>query len=478
MATKYRHDSTSARLTAIIPLFSPWILAEIIRYNPVASYCLAWLATFFIFYYSVTGPLKATCTDLPLRAQVMRPLILIQFVFVGLMSATSIFYFVSHLGFYFLTDLQNGTFSIAEDTYQLAFCQRLYLLAHVSLVSGMIITLKPLKVYKYTFVQHPDRYLIPALILTIITGFGFTQISALTQFAVILLPVPKLLSALILAKGIRHSRHYWTLIGGGFFLFSLYLSAISGYKEGIFVHLIILAFIFYPYYKAAIMGLALPVLCVLIYFLPTWNNILRSESWQGDQSAERAAEQAYVQILDDRNQEMMEQNSWDFLTNRFSEINMFSKYVNHVPNSHPYYGTEILEDALYALIPRFLWAAKPNTEEVAMQRVYEAEIVSPYSDASAKTRTVVDGYLSAGSAGVLITMVIYGVVCQWLCNLAESIFGGYQIGCMVVFNGMFQQLWRGNNFEFILNNALYGLVLMLATFYLLKWGGLLKQKHL
>ncbi len=478
METNRVHDHTPVKANTIIPLFAPWIFTEVISYNPIASFGLAWLATFFIFYYSVTGPLRANYIDLPLRSQVMRPLILIQLVFAGLMSGTSIFYFLNHLGYYFLTDIKSSSFSISAETYQLAFCQRLYLLAHASMVFGMIMTLKPDQRCRYAFVQHADRYLIPGLLLTTIAGYSFIQISALTQFAVILLPVPKFLAALILVKGIRYSLHLWTLIGAGSFLFSLYLSSLSGYKEGIFVHLIILTFVFYPYYKLLIISLALPVLCLLIYLLPTWNNILRYESWQGDRTAEKAAEQAYEQIFDDGNKEMLKQNSWDFLTNRFSEINMFSKYVDHVPKSRYFYGTEILENALYALIPRFLWANKPNTEEASMQRVYEAEVVSPNSDASAKTRTVVDGYLSAGRAGVLITMLIYGIVCQLACNLAENLFGGYQIGCVVVFNGMFQQLWRGNNFEFILNNAFYGLVLMMATFYMLKSMKLLKRNHL
>lgn len=477
MERNHLHDSIPSNLGAVVPLFGPWLLAEVISYNPIASYGVAWLATFFIFCYSIKGPLQATCTDLPLRSQVMRPLILVQLIFAGLMSGTSIFYFLNHLGFYFLTDLQLNTFRISEDTYQLAFCQRLYLLAHASLVLGMILVLKPARRYGYAFIEHADKYLITALVLTIIAAHGLLQVSALAQFGVILLPVPKFLAALILVKGLRSNQHHYTLIGAGFLLFSLYLSSLSGYKEGIFIHFIILAFVLYPYYKTVILGLALPVMFALIYLLPTWNNVLRSSSWQGDQTAENAAEIAFNQVFDDDNQEIVQQNSWDFLTNRFTEIGMFSKYVNHVPSSRPFYGTEIIKDAFYALIPRFLWADKPNTEEASMQRVYEAEVVSQYSDASAKTRTVVDGYLSAGTSGVLITMIIYGIVCQWLCNLAEHLFGGYQIGCLVVFNGMFQQLWRGNNFEFILNNAIYGLVLMMFTFFILKSLGLLKQNQ-
>jgi hypothetical protein len=467
------------RINSLVPLFLPWVISEFLNFNPLVSFGIAWVSAFFIFAYSVKGPLKSICPDLPLKCQVMRPLVLIQMIFVGLMSATSIFHFIDHLGFYFLTNAENESFTANSYTYQLAYCQRLYLFAHASLVFGMILLLKPNDENKrnFTFKNQADSYLLSALGISILIITALESFSSLLQFAVILSPIPKCLAALILLKGLRFKRPGWILLGILVFGYNLYQSSLTGYKEGIFVQLIILGFVFYPFYSRMITILAMPVIVTLIYILPTWTNTMRAEAWVNESSIDQAKEQAYAQVFDDGQKDLIERNSWEFLTGRFSEINMFSKYVANVPAHHPFYGFSIFEDALYALIPRALWPEKPITEETSMERVYEAAVVNPNSDVSAKTRTVVDGYLSAGRVGIFITMILYGLICQSFCNKAEILFGGYETGCIIVFNGMFQQLWRGNNFEFILNNIVYGYLIMMMTFYILKHAGILIEKR-
>lgn len=461
------------KLKTILPLYFPWALSCIISHNPLCSYALAWLGSFFIFFYSLRGPLKTLASDLPAGMQVMRPMILIQVVFAGLMSVSSIFYFLDHLGFYFWSAIQNDGFNVNEHTLQLAYCQRLYVFAHASLVLGMIIAMKPRNPAAYIWIPEIKEHLIPILVVILSAVYCLSVFAALNQFSVLLAPVPSFLGGIMILIGLRQHLPKITACGICFFCFTLYQAVYSGYKEALFVHLILMAFILYPYYRSIVVGFGLPLLLVFIYFLPIWTNTIRAESWQAELPIEKAANYAYSQMVEDQHQEAVKQNSWDFLTNRFSEINMFSKYVSHVPKHRPFYHTEILQNALYALIPRALWPSKPNTEEKSMERVYDAGVISNNSDASAKTRTVVDGYLSAGLPGILITMICYGSICQALCNMAERLFGGYEGGCIVVFNGMFQQLWRGNNFEFILNNILYGCILMLIIFNILRYLGLL-----
>ena len=110
-----------------------------------------------------------------------------------------------------------------------------------------------------------------------------------------------------------------------------------------------------------------------------------------------------------------------------------------------------------------------------MERVYEAGVASRISSVSAKTRPVVDGYVSAGFIGVFIAIFLYGWITQWLCNKAEEWFGGYELGCIVMFNAIFQQLWRGNNFEFLLNNIFYGFIAMYVIYWILKKSGTLTE---
>lgn len=461
------------KFRSLLPLFSPWLLSCTISYNPVASYFCAWLGSLFIFYHSVFSVLKPLTRDGQLKHQIMRPMILIQLVFAGLMSASSIFYFLDHLGFYWWSQSMHQDFKVNPVTYQLAYCQRLYVFAHAALVLGMIIAVKPNQPPTYKWSGEIKNHLTGMLLVVLLVSFCLSSIPAFKQFSVLLLPVPRCLAALMVLQGLRFKKFHLVVVGCCFYGFTLYQSAYSGYKEGLFVGLILLVFILYPYYKHIVSALAVPTLLLMIYLLPTWNSTIRTASWLNDVPVEKAAEEAYAQLVDDDNQIVVKQNSWDFLINRFSEIGMFSRYVDHVPTVRPYYGTQILEHAIAALIPRALWPAKPNTEEQSMERVYEAGVVSEDSDASAKTRMVVDGYLSAGLPGVLIAMVCYGLVCQSLCNQAERLFGGYEAGCVVIFNGMFQQLWRGNNFEFILNNIVYGWILMLLSFQILRYADLL-----
>jgi len=468
-----RQDLATYKLKTILPLYLPWVLSCIIRDNPLCSYAIAWLGSFFIFFYSLRGPVPTFTADLPLKMQVMRPMILIQLVFAGLMSVTSIFYFLDHLGFYFLSDIQSKQFRANEQTMQLAYCQRLYLFAHASLIMGMIIALKPRNTPAFIWIQDIKEHLILILLVTISVGYFLSFFAGLNQFSVLLAPVPMFLAGLMISIGLRQHSPKLTFSGICFFCFTIYQAAYSGYKEALFVHLILIAFILYPYYRSIVIGLGVPLLLVFIYFLPIWTNTLRTEAWQAEIPMDKAVTYAFNQMVEDQNQEAVKQNSWEFLTNRFSEIGMFSKYVSHVPKHRPFYNTEIVENALYALVPRVLWPSKPNTEEQSMERVYDAEVLSTSSLASAKTRTVVDGYLSGGIPGILITMICYGIICQSLCNMAERLFGGYEAGCIVVFNGMFQQLWRGNNFEFILNNMVYGCILMLVVFYILRYTELL-----
>jgi hypothetical protein len=112
-----------------------------------------------------------------------------------------------------------------------------------------------------------------------------------------------------------------------------------------------------------------------------------------------------------------------------------------------------------------------------MKRVYEAGVANRSSTVSAKTRPVVDGYVSAGFVGVWISIFLYGWITQWLSNKAEEWFGGYELGCIVMFNAIFQNLWRGNNFEFLLNNIFYGYLSMFIIFWVLKKSNTLTELH-
>lgn len=451
------------RTQTIVPIYLPVVLAYMFSGLPVVSYFIAWLGSIFIFYWTWFSPSVYQKSDLPIYKQVMRPIFLTQFIFAGFMCTTSIFYFMDHLGYRYLTEVRNGYhFQGADKTFVIAQCQRMSVLAHAALVTGIVLQIKKRDVAPKNILTFPDHsYLVRLSIVSYVTGFVFQYLPGLNQVSLPILAVAISCGAVLLVKGVVQKNLNYLLVGAFIFVGNFLNATLSGYKEPIIVNLIILACLFLPYYKKTILLLSLPATYVLLYFLPIYNSVVR-ESWNSDISAEDARSQAFETLLGNKNEEEIEETNWTFLTNRLSEIDMFTKFVEFVPARHDYYGFEIVSNSLEALIPRIFWNNKPNMEVVSMQRVYDAGVVSKFSTVSAKTRPVVDAYLSWGIPGVFFTMVIYGLVIQNLCNLAEKLFGGYELGCVIVFNGLFQQLWRGNNFEFMINNFFYSYLIMLA----------------
>ncbi|RZK37750.1 MAG: hypothetical protein EOO90_24415 [Pedobacter sp.] len=452
----------------IVPLYLPVVLAYLFSGLPTISYLIAWLGSFFIFYWTWFSPSVYFKTDLPIYRQIMRPIFLTQFIFAGFMCCTSIFYFMDHLGYRYLTEVKQGLkFQGSEQTYLIAQCQRMCLLAHAAIVTGIIYKIKnePTVVKNYaTFTNH--NYLIGLSLISYIIGFICQYIPGLIQVAYPIIAVAVSCGAVLLVRGIQEKKMNYLMVGSFIFIGNFLNASLSGYKEPIIINIIILGCLFLPHYKKVIIWLSIPIAYILLYFLPTYNTVVR-QSWSGDVSAEEARTEAFETLLGNENQEVIEETNWTFLTHRLSEMDMFTKFVKYVPAHRDYYGSEILADSFEALIPRILWRNKPNMEEVSMARVYEAGVVSRYSNVSAKTRPIVDAYLSWGIPGVFFTMVLYGIIMQSMCNLGEELFGSYELGCVIVFNSLFQQMWRGNNFEFMINNFFYSALIMIALCKLL-----------
>jgi hypothetical protein len=391
-----------------------------------------------------------------------------QLVFAGFMCCTSIFCFLDHLGYVYFTDVNSHNFILNDTTSQLAQCQRYYVLAHASLVGGLTLANKPHVHPDYNFPGGLNHLLIPTGVLSTLLVLVLSRIPGLVQFSLMLKYVAVFTGCLALLKGFKIRNLNMAILGGAFFIYNLLSSTLTGYKEAVVVNVVVFLFIFLPHYKKTVITLSLPLICILFYILPTLATTIRSQVWNGNTSAEDARLDAYQVLVSTDPMSEVATTNWNFLTDRFSEIQMFTEYVRFVPFQHDYYGFEILQNSFTALIPRAIWDEKPNTEERSMQRVYDSGVINRLSGVSAKSRPVVDGYLSGGSFGIVVLMLLYGIVAQTICNKAEQYFGGYESGCILIFNGIFQQLWRGNNLEFLLNNVFYGCVLMILIFHLLR----------
>ena len=452
----------------VLTLYLPWVLAEIVAYDPVISYFVAWTGSFFVFYISIWSPLKYIGGDLPANQQSMRPVVLVQLIFAGFMCCTSIFYFLNHLCPGGMDNLHSCIFLPNDQTFRIATCQRLSLLAHAALTTGIIFFTKKLPQLRYTIGLGLPKLVFRICLFSSLTGLGITFFPGLIQLRQPLLNLAFTCAAYLFVHGLKNKRHHIALLAGITIAINITISATSGFKEALILNFIQISFIAYPVFKRTVIFLAVPSVYALLFLLPTFNTIIRNQSWVKKKPKVESGIEAYSSFFEEDAQQKITTNNWEFLTTRFSEMAMFSQYVQQVPDRYPYYGLRILEDAFRALIPRILWPDKPSTEKIAMERVYRTGVVNRASPVSAKTRPVVDAYLSGGSAGVLITMLIYGILVQAICNTAEALFGGYHLGCMIIFNSLFQSLWRGNTLEFMLNNILYGYILMLTIHWILK----------
>lgn len=468
----------TAKITLLLTITLPWLIAQLLTHHPVLSFIMAFMGSFFIFYATILSPIKCMSNDRIASQQVMRPIILLQLIFAGYMCCTSIFYFVDHLGFEYLSTKSYSYFHVNEQTYLLAKSQRMVLLGHIALVAGIITQQKNRLAKKYQLMLPIDETLVKLSISTMLVGLLMNYLPSMLQFKYYLLAVSVAAQAYLMIIGLYKKKPMLLLFGGIFFGLHVLNATLTGYKEVLLINVITLSFLAYPYFKKVTALFFIPILYLLMYILPTLTTIVRKESWTGNKSPQEARAEAYEVFASGRNEELITNNNWAFLTRRLSEIAMFCQYVKNTPEQQPYYGIEILKNAGYALIPRVLWMQKPNTEKLSMERVYKAGVVHRLSPVSAKTRTVIDGYLSAGLPGVFVAMLLYGLIAQWLCNKAEELFGGYELGCMIIFNGIFQPLWRGNNWEFIINNMVYGFILMLLLFYAMKHLKIIKTQNL
>jgi hypothetical protein len=452
-----------------IAIFLPWILSLMFAQSPIYSYLIAWSGSFFIFYCTILSPIRCVSQDEELRKRIMRPIVLLQLVFAGFMCCTSIFFFLNHIGYEYLHNVNANNFVINDTTYQLANCQRYYVLAHAALVVGLILVNEQSPPIFYTFNKRTDQILIPISILSFVCALVLSRLPAMAQFSYMLRYVAAFSGTLTLVKGIRYRNTKLVVYGATWYVYDLLSSSLTGYKEGVIINILLLLFLLYPYYTKLISYLCVPILGGLLYILPTLATTIRAQVWSGSDTAEQARSDAFRLLTSTDPVADIQQTNWDFLNTRFSEVGMFTQFVVFVPFQHDYYGFQILKNSLYSLVPRALWENKPNTEALSMQRVYEAGVINRQSDASAKTRPIVDGYLSGGPIGIVLVMLFYGIIAQLCCNQAERYFGGYETGCIVFFNGVFQQLWRGNNLEFLINNVFYGFILMMFLFHLLRF---------
>ena len=457
-------------------LYLPWLASMLYASNPVIAYLIAWSGSFFIFYLSFTNKIKNTSAELPLSQKILKPLFLTQIIFAGYMSCSSIFYFLDNLGYIYTTrDIFKGI--NLEQIKYIAICQQYYVLGHAALAHGLLLFYKSDNKgsYELADVDWPVLFTKTAIICLPLS-FLFGKVGALSQFVEQLQDLSLVAATLGFAIAIPQKKTNIIVLAGFLYALNLSKAFLSGFKEPVIVSVLILGIFLFPYYRKVVIVFFIPLMFFLFTVLPTYVNTMRQLTRDGGAGASVAEKEALAKVQNGLSGENMKQTNWDFLTGRISEISMFIQFKKSTEASKKSYGLQITKQSLLCIIPRFFWPGKPIPENIAMERVYENNVIDRGVINSAKPAVIVDGFLSGGALGVWITLFLYGAFAQGINNKAEALFGGYFLGSAFVFTGLFRIFWRGNCFEFLFNGVFWSCICMYILFAVFKKIGVLYHK--
>lgn len=444
-------------------LYLPWALSWVFNVEPIWSYFIAWLGSFFIFYVSMSGWIKPIPKDRSVADQLMRPIFLNQIIFAGYMCCTTVFYFMDVMGYEDFQKVNNYLLVDSQRLELLVQCQRYYSLAHAAFVTGMLLFMNYPETPKYSLstTQLANLILRFALIALPVSIF-FRMVPGLSQFSVQFNALSFIAGTLALAFAIPLRKSENIIIAFFLYASNFYTAFISGFKEPIIISVLILGIFLYPTYKKLVFVVFVPMLFSLFVLLPTYNQVFRANAWSGDASAADASQLALDAVLNSSNTK--NETNWEFMVYRLSEVSMFTKYVQSTPSNIDFYGFQLVKQAIEVIVPRAVWPNKPITEELVMERVYDAGVIYRGATVSAKPPLVVDAYLSGGSLAIFITLLIFGSIVQLINIKAEQLFGGYILGTAMIFAGLFQIMWRGLSFEFLINAIFWSYITMLIIF--------------
>ncbi len=402
----------------------------------------------------------------------MRPIFINQIIFAGYMACSSIFYFLNVMGYDNFQKI-NHYLVDSEKLELTAQCQRFYCLAHAAFVSGILYFMKyPTKQKYYIETEKLANFLLMMALISIPVARALLYVPGLSQFYNQFNSLSFIAGTLALSFAIPQKKVTNTLICTGLYLFNFSIAFYSGYKEPIIISILVLGLFLYPHYKKIVTAIFVPILILLFLFLPAYIGSFRQNAWSGEETAEDASKLALDATL---NKDVNDDTNWEFLVYRLSEIDMFTTFVKSTPAKIDYYGLTLLKQSAIAIVPRIFWPSKPSTEELTMERVYNAGVVYRGSVVSAKPAFVVDAYLSGGTFSVFISLFLYGAIAQIISVKAEHLFGGYILGTALIFSGLFQIFWRGLSFEFIINTVFWSYVSMLIIFKILRSRNILKE---
>ncbi|WP_293297059.1 hypothetical protein [Pedobacter sp. UBA4863] len=438
-------------------LFIPSLLCVFIN-DPNALYLTAWLGSAYLIILSIY-----TCKYI-LNEQIgfFSPIVLSQGLFWGYTALTSIFYFIDQHGYEFFERVK--PFANIEEIKLIAQAQVYIVFAHACYLTGYYLIKAKRGQPKYLLNFKNNTY------------FNLSIASAILAATLQFAPIAQLSSYLSLFSTIcavhyfgialRQKRHI--PLASIYLISILIIGFFSGMKENTIYPIIFLGIIAYENYGVFKTSLFfIPLMAIYFYYVPTYNAKVRESRWYQNKSTIEAFDELSNTDFD---AEVLKNNNWTFLTDRVSEISMFTTYLQSVPQKRPYYEFEIVGYGLASLVPRFIWPDKPSPDATAQKRAIEnGALILNYADdtTSAKPQTIVDAYLSYGYLAIAITYLLFGIVLKLALNLCYAKLG-YEFGISTIFYCLFSILSRGGCFENLFNTITYAFILIYVWIEVLK----------
>lgn len=459
MPVQERVLKTSGRIFVIfLPVVIGWLWLEepwlSITWSLVASVAIALIAQTRWFRQ---GGDRLSITDRLLRPQSMFHLLFVAYHIIGgaayALDSAGYSPFTSH----FTSVVHNNLYAIAES-------QRLMLLAHASVTVGMKLAGFRYPRPKYIIAAIPGYALLAVSLLASLVGTSLLGFPSFRHLGYRLLDIGAVALLVEIAFSLRNKRYSNLLAALALLVLTLVNQSLTGWKGLTLWTMITLCALLYPMMSKRIIIIGAAFAIFWGMFLHPFGLALRPLLWyQGveqDKAIDMSMDQALNMSLDERLTGV-----WALMVGRANDLYQFGKYLEYVPEKHPYYDLDLAGESMVALIPRIIWPSKPDMEKVAMERVYAAGVVFKESTVSAKSNFFQDGYLSGGSLGVFISCFIFGILTMLLSRMCETLFGGYEIGTCLIFTGLFASAVNlPSSFIFFVGTVWTAIIIALSLF--------------
>ncbi|MDD3773735.1 MAG: hypothetical protein PHW50_00405 [Patescibacteria group bacterium] len=458
------------KFSRILIIFIPFLLSLGLKNYPFFSYLLAWLGSIFILYWTLSGKILSPEKRKNISQRLMRPLFFIQIFFATFSALSSFFFFLDANGAFAWVTLTHN-FSSIFSMVDIAECQRYYLLSHIGLVSGLALF------YNY---QRPkfklaikkdyyDQVVFWLIILAFIPKIILMFMPSLDEVLLRINAVIHMAQFLGLYLAIKNKNWTLTIFYSIFFLINLGLSFFSGWKGSSFFLILLLLFSLFPLIKKRFLIIGgLIVFGLWLWFVPVYIDVFRQLNWHGSANKINSAKVSLQQTLDISIEDRWA-TDWYYLVNRFSDIAQFLIYKQNVPQYFGFYGFESVGNGFKMIVPRLLWENKPDAKNLAMERVYENNIVSRDSFGSFNPLITIDSYLIGGWPIILLFTFILGSLAAFFSRFAENRFGGYYFGTFLIFNAFFSVMWVGQSAEYLIPTVFWSFIIMVAFFFFGRW---------